>query len=110
MGRPLQFKVVRVPGWMSRGIDIRPFVENALASITREQKARHDRAKGLGVRNNVMNEQRSVALQRRLTSTRNSPRHSGRAWRDKQGSRFRGMAPRVIKKYILEPLRERWAA
>jgi hypothetical protein len=99
-------KLAKVPRWMMRGIDIRPYVDRTLESIGSEIERRQGR--GLGARRNRINRRRSSQLQQRILTSRVNPRNSGRSWTDKQGSRFRGMSPRAVKKYLLTPLKEAW--
>lgn len=115
-------RYARIPKWMTEGIKIEPYVDDALESITTEMERRQGR--GIGARRNTIRTDRRSAMQHSVRTSlrggdpaesigrhpRFNPRVSGRSWRDKQTSRFRGMAPRVVKKYIIEPLRARWAA
>lgn len=110
MAPSLQVKAVRVPAWMTKGIDLTPYINDAFESIARELVSRHQSAKGETARKNVMTASRTNALNRTLRTTRRSKRVSGGAWTRKQGSRFRGMAGRVVNKYIVKPLLAKWAA
>jgi len=103
-------RIVRLPAWLKgSAIDVRPLVGDALDSISRTLKTRHDSARGLGVKRNIVTV-REVAQTREISSTLNFPRTVGSAMQRKNESRFRGMAPAAIRKYILEPLQKKWAA
>ena len=104
-----QVRVVKAPRWMFKGgIDLEPYIDDALERIGSEIERRQGR--GMGARNNVINRQRESALTQRVMTTRRNPRNSGGSWLRKQGSRFRGMSPRVVRKYIVQPLAALWRA
>ena len=108
MASPFQIKVVKAPKWMfGGGIDLDPYVDTALGRIGQEIEKRKGR--GLGARNNTLNRQRSSATLHRISTTTIWPRTTGRSWQRHQEGRFRGMAPRVVRKYIIEPLRREWS-
>ncbi|MGE0057006.1 MAG: hypothetical protein AB7P33_09845 [Dehalococcoidia bacterium] len=64
--------------------------------------------KGLGAKRNTVSSERLV-LSRRVQSTDNWPRVTGRSWRDKQVALFKAMSPRVARS-IIKKINQRWAA
>lgn len=120
---PFTARLARIPTWMARGADLGPLVDQTFDSITLEMKTRHDKRKGKGVRANTMLRTRENPLLHGVRTTLRdrgdegqstpghpdfNPRASGRAWKDQQIKRFRGMAPRAVKKYIIQPLAAKW--
>lgn len=64
--------------------------------------------KGLGAQRNVVSSERML-MSRRVHSTTEWPRITGRSWRDKQIAIFKQMGPRVIRS-IIKKINARWAA
>jgi hypothetical protein len=108
MAEPLMtIKVAKVPRWMTAGIDLGPKITVALERIGSEIETRQGR--GIGARRNVITREPLVDSQR-ILSTLHNPRTTGSSLQRHQEGRFRGMAPRVVKKYIVEPVEAEWAA
>lgn len=107
MADNLTIKLVKVPAWMTKGIDLTPRLTDALESIGGEIEKRQ--GKGLGARRNFINRQ-SGFLEQRVFTSLHHPRTTGVAMQRNQEGRFRGMAPRAVKKYIVAPLEAEWAA
>lgn len=106
--KSFQLVVDRVPAWVGSGLDVKKLANDALESIGNELERRQGR--GMGARRNTITRQRSPEnLSQRVLSSRIYPRRSGRSWQLKGESRFRGMAPRAVKKYITDPLRTAWS-
>lgn len=106
----ITIRFVRIPSWAKNRTDLlSPLVDTALDRISGEIETRHNRAKGLGVERNVI-EVREVMQARQVLTSLEWPRTTGAAMQRKNIGLFRGMAPRVIKKYIVEPLQKKWAA
>lgn len=103
----LTIKLVKIPRWMTQGIDLTPKVTAALESIGSEIERRQ--GKGLGARRNTITRQ-TAFLQQRVFTSLHYPRTTGRAMQENQTGRFRGMAPRAINKYVVKPLEAEWAA
>lgn len=103
----LSLRMVKVPRWMTTGIDLDPYIGNALDSIGNTLHKRQGR--GLGAKRNDVTLS-SVLGARRIESSRNYPRTTGSSWTRNAEGRFRGQAPRAVKKYIVTPLEQEWAA
>src|SRR5690242_9219704 len=114
---PIVVKFARVPSWLHKGIDLHPYMDDAITRIREEIVARHDSSKGLGARVNKLRIETQPLMQTittplALPSTpiHENPRRTGAAFRAKNEGRFRGMAPSVVRKYIVEPLKALWAS
>lgn len=92
-----------------------PEFEDGLGTITRRLERG---GRGLGSRVNQVRTEREGKLSRFVTTTLSdnpnpkspsfNPRTTGRSWRDKQISIFKGMRNRVLKS-ISRKIQERWA-
>lgn len=107
MAENLTVKIVKIPAWMTKGIDLSSYTEDALDSISNEMHKRQ--GKGLGAQRNDIVLTRELGA-RHIESTRRFPRTRGTAWMAHNEGRFRGMAPRAVKKYIVTPLEAAWSA
>lgn len=113
----LTVKTTRVPSWLLKGgVDLKPLQDTAVQRIATEIVTKHDRAKGLGAQVNKLSvETESLAvtvttpLAAATTPVATNPRRTGAAFLRKNMGLFNGMAPRVAKKYILDPLRALWS-
>jgi hypothetical protein len=114
---PVGLKVAKAPSWALKGINVSPYLDTAITRTREEMVSRHDKSRGLGARVNRLSVGTQPLLQTITTplalptqSIRENPRRTGSNFLKKNIGRFKGMAPRVLKKYVLEPVKALWAS
>ena len=105
----LTVKIVKAPKWLIKGIDLHPYIDTALGRIGDEMVTRHNRSRKLGAQRNPLTAEVKPLLYA-IESPLNNPRVTGVAMIRKNTGRFKSMAPRVVKNYIIEPLQKAWAS
>jgi len=113
----ITLRIVKAPSWLLKGIDLKPFMERAIESLSSEIITRHNRSQKLGARMNPLTRDAQPLLHTITSPLADAgvpiavnPRRTGAAMLKKSTGRFKGMAPRSVKKYIIEPLKALWAS
>lgn len=103
----ITIRTVKTPAWMHKGIDLTPYTNAALDSISTTLKNRQ--GKGLGAKRNEIVLSTSLGA-RRIDSTVHHPRETGKSWIGNAEWRFNSVAPNAVRKYVVKPLEAEWAA